>query len=87
MVWWALGGLVFENGLGLAFLRLLHQLDARGRSQGSSNRRQDGDGEVDDFLPNFLSHSRLVLVMSFEFSSQSLRSLTEFFFIVIQSEA
>ena len=87
MVWWALGGWSLKTDLGLAFLHLLHQLDARGRSQGSSNRRQDGDGEVDDFLPNFLSHSRLVLVMSFEFSSQSLRSLTEFSFIVIQSEA
>ena len=86
MVRWALlGGWSLKTDLGLAFLHLLHQLDARGRSQGSSNRRQDGDGEVDDFLPNFLSHSRLVLVMSFHHRVSGVSR--SFSFIVIQSEA
>jgi hypothetical protein len=37
-------------------LPLSHQVDARGGAQGGSYRRQDGDGELDDFLPKFFFH-------------------------------
>ena len=30
-----------------------HQLDARGGAQGGSDCRQDGDDELQDFLPKF----------------------------------
>ena len=43
----------------------LHQLDARGGAQGSRYRRQDSDGEVDDFLPEFFCHEYKFKVMSF----------------------
>ena len=33
-----------------------HQVDARGGAQGGRYRRQDGDGELDDFLPKFFFH-------------------------------
>jgi hypothetical protein len=37
-------------------LPLSHQVDARGGAQGGGYRRQDGDGELDDFLPKFFFH-------------------------------
>lgn len=40
------------------FVPSWHHADARGSSQGGRYRRQDGDGDVQDFLPElFLVHS------------------------------
>ena len=37
------------------------QVHARGHYEGGGNGREDGDGDVDDLLPNFLLvHSSLV---------------------------
>ena len=50
-----------------------HQLDARGGAQGGSDCRQDGDDELQDFLPKFfLVHDdvRVLVVDDFDFSPQ-----------------
>ena len=38
------------------FIPSSHQVDPRGGAEGGCYRRQDGDGEVDDFLPKFFFH-------------------------------
>lgn len=60
--------------------RMLH---ARCYSKSGGDGRQDSDGDVDDFLPDFLFvHGCLVfLVLNDDFSPQSPRSLTEEFFL------
>ena len=51
-------GVSREERSGIVSLGMLssHQVDARGGSQGGRYRRQDGDGELDDFLPKFFFH-------------------------------
>ena len=50
-----LGAYIFSATQGLHF-RSAHHVDARGGAKGSCNRRKDGDGEVQDFLPNVFVH-------------------------------
>ena len=51
-------GVSREERSGIVSLGMLssHQVDARGGAQGGRYRRQDGDGELDDFLPKFFFH-------------------------------
>ena len=41
----------------------VHQADARGDPKGGGDGRKDGDGDVQDFLPDFLFiHNSLVFI-------------------------
>ena len=60
-----------------------HQLDARGGAQGGSDCRQDGDDELQDFLPKFfLVHDdvRVLVVDDFDFSPQITQIITDLSF-------
>ena len=61
-----------------------HQLDARGGAQGGNDCRQDGDDELQDFLPKFfLVHDdvRVLVVDDFVFHHRFTQIITDYIFI------